>query len=271
MGSSFPWDSFDDALKERAKGLFESEGGLTSYDESAPVWKGFATRRTIKSDYESFDEMWDKIRSGGLWYRPVHRFKNWETLFKTPTGKFEFFSARIAKAINAAAQEGSLKSALEDMGVGAKGDEAFLPHYEATASSVDKKTYPLRMMPYGLINLSSTWWPNPPYLNKTLFDHQLRKNESFAEINPKTAAEYNLNEGDQVIVKSRRGEVQVKMHLFEGAMPGVVYLPLGFGHTAYDGFQRDKGVNPTEIIDGGKDPLSGQTVWWDTHVSLIKI
>jgi anaerobic selenocysteine-containing dehydrogenase len=271
VGSSFPWDNFEDALKARAKGLFESDGGLTSYNESAPVWKGFATRKTVKSDYASFDEMWDKIKSGGLWYRPVHKFKNWETLFKTPTGKFEFFSTRIGKAVNTAAQESSLKSALKEMGIGAKGDEAFMPHYEAAVSSVDSKEYPLRMMPYELINLSSAWSPNPPYLNKTLFDHQLRKNESFAEINPKTAAEYDLKEGDRVILKSSKGEAQVRVNLFEGAMPGVVYLPLGFGHTAYDGFQRDKGVNPTEIIDGGKDPLSGQTVWWDTRVRLIKI
>ena len=146
-----------------------------------------------------------------------------------------------------------------------------MPHYEAAVTSADITKYPLRMMPYELINLSSTWSPNPPYLNKTLFDHQLRKNESFAEINPKTAAEYDLKEGDRVILKSAKGEVQVRVNLFEGAMPGVVYLPLGLGHTAYDGFQRDKGVNPTEIIDGGKDPLSGQTVWWDTRVRLIKI
>ncbi len=270
VDSSFPWENFEESLKRRAKGLFESGGGLTRYDESTPVWKGFAIRKSVKGDYKSFDEMWKKIKSRGLWYRPTHKFKNWGTLFKTPSGRFEFFSTRIEKAVNATARESSLKSALQDMGIGVDGDEAFMPHYEPAVSSGHTKKYPLRMMPYELINLSSAGSPNPHFLNKTLFDHQLRKNESFAEFNPKTAAEYNLKEGDRIIIESARDKVQVKVHLFEGAMPGVVYLPLGLGHTAYDDFQRGKGVNPSEIIDGGKDPLSGQTVWWNTRVRLIK-
>ena len=145
-----------------------------------------------------------------------------------------------------------------------------MPHYEAAPSDVDKEKYPLRMVPYGLINLSSDWLPNPPFLKKTLFDHQLMKNESFAEINPKTAAEHKLQQGDRVIIQSPKGEVKVRVNLFHGAMPGAVYLPMGLGHTAYDDYQRGQGVNPNEIMDGGKDPLSGQTVWWDTHVRIVK-
>ena len=93
----------------------------------------------------------------------------------------------------------------------------------------------------------------------------------FAEINPETASAYNLKEGDRVIVKSGKGQLQVRVHLFHGAMPGVVYLPMGFGHTAYDEYQRGKGVNPNDIIDGWVDPLSGQKIWWDTPVTIEKV
>ena len=72
-------------------------------------------------------------------------------------------------------------------------------------------------------------------------------------------------------IKSPKGEVTVRVNLFEGAMPGIVYLPMGLGHTAYDEFLRGKGVNPNQIIDGGKDPLSGQPVWWNTPVKLTKV
>ena len=126
------------------------------------------------------------------------------------------------------------------------------------------------MIPYQLINLSSGWLPNPPYLNKTLFDDQLRKKSSFAEINPKTADTYGLEQGDRVSIQSPKGALEVRVNLFEGAMPGVVFLPLGFGHTAYDAFSKNKGVNPLEIINGGKDPLSGQMIWWDNWVRLEK-
>ncbi|HIJ21141.1 MAG TPA: hypothetical protein HPP58_08850, partial [Deltaproteobacteria bacterium] len=60
-------------------------------------------------------------------------------------------------------------------------------------------------------------------------------------------------------------------NLYEGAMPGFVYLPLGFGHTAYDEFLKGKGANPNDIIQAGKDPLSGHPVWWNTSVKLIKV
>ncbi|MGD8229540.1 MAG: molybdopterin-dependent oxidoreductase [Desulfobacteraceae bacterium] len=270
VATSFPWKNYEDALKARAKGLFESEGGLTTWDASEPVWKNIKGRGPVNPDYTSFDDMWKKIKASGLWYRPAHNFKNWESIFKTPTGKFEFSSSRIELAVGKLAKQSSLKSALLRMGIGAEGDEAFMPHYEEAPSGGDEKEYPLLMVPYSLINLSSAWSPNPPYLNKTLFDHQLRKNDSFADINPETAFEYNLKQGDRVMIQSPKGKVEARINLFEGAMPGVLYLPVGFGHTAYDAFQRDKGVNPNEIVDGGKDPLSGQPVWWRTPVKISK-
>ncbi|MBW1672658.1 MAG: hypothetical protein JRJ45_03260, partial [Deltaproteobacteria bacterium] len=66
------------------------------------------------------------------------------------------------------------------------------------------------------------------------------------------------------------GEVSVRIHLFDGAMPGVIFIPFGLGHTAYDTYLKGKGVNPNEIIDPIEDPLSGQPVWWNTRVKVIK-
>jgi anaerobic selenocysteine-containing dehydrogenase len=126
------------------------------------------------------------------------------------------------------------------------------------------------MVPYEMINLSSGWVPSPPYLYKTILDNQLRKDTSFVEINPETASKYGLGEGDRVLIQSQKGEVEARVHLFEGAMPNVVFLPLGFGHTAYDDFQQGKGANPFELFDGTKDPLSGFPIWWNTRVQLKK-
>ena len=160
---------------------------------------------------------------------------------------------------------------LSDMGIGIMGDEAFMPHYEPANSNEEHGLYPLRMVPYELINLSNGWAPYPPYLKKTLFDNQLRKDESFVEINPKTASEYKLKQGDRVIIESTKGKAQVRVNIFDGAMPGIVYMPLGFGHTAYDDFLRGKGVNPNKITTGGRDPLSGYPIWWDTPVRITKV
>ncbi|MBN1849540.1 MAG: molybdopterin-dependent oxidoreductase [Deltaproteobacteria bacterium] len=270
VGKAFPWKNYEEVLQVRAKGLFDHSSGLTEYN-GPEAWSRISEGGNFTPDYKSFDEMWKKMISGNLWYRPAHRYGNWGGIFKTPTGKFEFFSMQIDLAVDEASRQQDKETVLMSMGIHAKGDDAFMPHFESLVSEEDHGHYPLKMVPYEMINLSSGPYPNPPYLNKTLFDNQLFGDESFIEINPRTAADYHLGQGDRVVVGSSRGEVQVRVNLFEGAMPGIVYMPLGFGHTAYDDFLRGKGVNPNRIIAGGRDPLSGYSIWWSTPVKLTKI
>ncbi len=271
VGSAFPWKDFEEVLKTRVKGLSEAQPGLTHYDGSKPVWKRMASETPVSPDYQDFDALWKEMKKGGFWYRPAHRYGDLGKIFATPSGKFEFYSRQIQSAVSNLAKKEGEQSALERMGIQAKGDEAFMPHYEAVKPGGEGSRFPLVMVPYGLINLSSNWLPPPPFLYKTLNDDQLRNKDSFAEINPRTAAKQKLKEGDLVAIESPSYRIEVRIHLFEGAMPGVVYLPMGFGHTAYDEFIREKGANPNRIISGGTDPLSGYPVWWSTPVRFQKI
>ena len=239
VAESFPWKNYEEAIKERAQGLFEVEGGLTGYDSAKPVWKRLGS--APKSDFSSPDEMWKKLKKGGFWYRPSHRFGIHDGLFKTASGKFEFCSDKIETASEAKEE-----------------------------TSEKHRSYPLIMVPYGLINVATGWVPSPPYLYKTLFDNQVRKNDSFVDVHPQTAAEYKVKQGDLVVVESSAGTVEARVNLFEGAMPGVVYLPLGFGHTGYSDYQQDKGANPNAIVAGPKDSLTGMPTWWRTPVRIKK-
>jgi len=263
VGSAFPWETFEEAIQERAKGLFEAGGGLVTYQSSAPPWKRQPLGKGPKPGYKSFDDMWDKLVSGGLWYRPVGPPRDWAGLFKTPSGRFEFYSQLIHQAIE--------KGSATEMRIVPKGDEACMAHYTAPENTAKDAQYPLTMVPYEMINLASGWIPSPPFLYKTIFETQLLKDTSFASVNPRTAAQYRLKQGDRVSVKSPGGEVQVCINLFEGAMPGIVYMPLGFGHTGYDEFLKGKGVNPNTIIQPGQDPVSGDPIWWNTPVKLVKV
>jgi len=259
--SANPVFTVPDGLQVRAKGLFDAGGGLVRYDPSNPAWK---FNDSAKPSYGSFDEMWETLKSGGMWYKPVKLATSWQTLFKTPSGKFEFVSQKLQQAVSG-------KAALARMGIRVAGVEALMGHYDAPKLGVDRSKYPLFMVPYEMINLSGGWIPTPPFLYKTIFASQLLKNESFAAMNPATAAKYRLHQGDRVVVNSPLGQLQVRVDLFEGAMPGVVYMPLGFGHTAYDEYQKDKGVNPNNIIKAVNDPVSGYPLWWNTPVTLIKV
>lgn len=268
-GSAFPWENFEEALQARAKGLFDAGGGLVRYDPSKPPWKFKPFGNDQKPSYKSFDNMWDEMKSGGMWFQPV-KLASMNGLFRTPSGKFEFVSQKLQQTINETAAQTSQKAALDQMGIRVAGAEAFMGHYAAPKLGVDRSKYPLFMVPYEMINLSSGWIASPPFLYKTIFATQLLKEESFAAVNPETAAKYKLQQGDRAIVKSPVGELQVRIDLFEGAMPDMVYMPLGFGHTAYDEYQKGKGVNPNNIVKALNDPVSGYPLWWNTPVTLIK-
>ncbi len=271
VNSDFPWDNFEEVLKTRAKGLFDAGGGLVASYDGVPAWKWQKQESIPEPDYDSFDDMWGKIKSGGFWYKPICFSNKRESLFKTPTNKFEFYCNKINRAFNEYSKETFEKRALENMGIGVEGDEISMPHYEEVSFPGRRSKYKLKMMPYDQINLASGWVPSAPFQYKTILDNQLLKNESFATINPKTASEYELEQGDSVLVQSIKGTLQVRVDLSEGAMPGIVYLPTGFGHTAYDEFIRGKGVNPNDIIQARKDPLSGHPLWWDTPVKISKV
>lgn len=268
LGASFPWKNYESLLKDRVKGLFEAGEGRVKYNPSKPAWQEMNVAGGGNPGYNSFDDMWKKIKAGGFWYRPVHQFGSWESLFKTPSGKFEFFSSRIEMAFKSLVENHLVPEILHQWGLNASGDEIFMPHYEKAVS--DDAQYPLQLMPYGMINLTNGRVPNPPYLYKTILDSQLSKSESFVEINPETARKAHLTKGDRVIVESANGSLKARVNVFEGAMPGVVFMPMGFGHTAYDDYNRNKGVNPNDIIVERTAPLSGQQAWWETRVRIRK-
>ncbi len=263
---AFPWKNYEAVLKERVKGLYAAGDGKIAYaDDDAPAWKwGQGSGKGV----ESFDRLWRTLKSGGFWYRPVAPPKDGQRIFKTPTNKFEFYSTQIELAVNKYTEIHSQEAARKAFGVEEQGDAVFMPHYEAVKGHASP--YALTLVPYEIINLSSDQVPSPPFLYKTLFDHQLLGNDSFAAVNPKTASAYHIQQGDMMTVESATGAVQVRAQLTEGAMPGMVYMPMGFGHTAYDEFIQGKGVNPNDIIDVAEDPLSGQPMWWTTPVNIKK-
>ncbi len=257
---SFPWKNYEEVLKVRARGLFDSGEGTLNYNPSATPWKLIKNDTKVKPDYSSFDNMWGRLKKGGIWYNPTSGIKPGKDLFTTESGKFEFFSNRLKSAFETSSEKPELSAPEEIL---------FLPHFEPGEKA--EGIYPLKMIPYELINLSSGWLPDPPYLYKTLFDDQLRKDDSFVEINPATARKYELKEGDKITIASEKGSVEAKVRLFEGAMPDVVYMPMGFGHTAFDDFVRGKGCNPNSLMGAYTDPLSGQTAWWNTPVRIKKV
>jgi anaerobic selenocysteine-containing dehydrogenase len=113
--------------------------------------------------------------------------------------------------------------------------------------------------------------PMSPYQLKILDNTTLaHKDQLVAEINPKTAHEMHLGEGDVVEIVSAAGQIKARLHFYNGAAPGMVFVPVGLGHTAFGMYLKDKGANFFEAVEIAADPGSGLPQWALTPVSIAK-
>ena len=62
----------------------------------------------------------------------------------------------------------------------------------------------------------------------------------------------------------------MRVHLSDGLMPGLVAIPRGLGHTAYDRYLAQKGVNANDLIGSVEDAASGLDATWGILASLVK-
>ena len=107
-------------------------------------------------------------------------------------------------------------------------------------------------------------------MTKYLGEETLTANELMAQIHPATAKKFGLTRGDAVELQSAEGSIKARLHLFEGAMPGVVFVPLGMGHQAFDPTLKNRGANPYPMLDKVVDPASGWPISWATRVKIKK-
>lgn len=247
IGAALPWKSYDAYLKERVNGLASSGKGAVS-EKEAVQFEALKAGRSPSKNFSDGADLWKKLSAGGCWYdAPIDPSKD----LKSASGKFEF-----------AAQM------LQEKGLSATDDLVYLPHFAPLAPSGDDKEYPLLLLSYEMMDLTPGYLANPPFMTKTLWDFVLKGNDLFVQINPKTAASLGVGEGDKVAIKTAQGEASVRVHLYPGARAGVIYIPRGLGHTAYDEYIRDKGINANKLVEVQLDPVTGLGTVWTTRAQL---
>ncbi|MBW1860481.1 MAG: hypothetical protein JRI70_10570, partial [Deltaproteobacteria bacterium] len=161
-------------------------------------------------DYESvlkdtMGEKWDTLKEMGYVAEADYTLSTWGSTFGTPSGKFEFYVSTFDQAG---------KEISEDVG--------YLPHYQPIKPEGNAVIYPLILIPTELMRLADGAVGNPPFCTKTIDENELKGNDLFVEVNPKTAAEYGLSEGRHAMLTTPKGKGTVLVHLSEGIMPGLV-------------------------------------------------
>jgi anaerobic selenocysteine-containing dehydrogenase len=200
---------------------------------------------------ETIGEKWDALEKAGYVEdaKPAS-----EGVFGTPSGKFEFYI-----------------SAFDQVGMKITKDVEYLPHYEPVKPEGDASLYPLILIPTELMRLADGAIGNPPFCTKTLEENELKGNELFVEINPVTAADHGLSEGVRATLATPKGKAKVLVHLSEGIMPGVIGIPKGLGHKAYDDYLAGKGVSANSLMGVVEDPISGLCATWGIRAKLTRV
>ena len=134
----------------------------------------------------------------------------------------------------------------------------------------DTGEYPLVLIPYDSIRLAGSYAADTPFMMKTVPDTVLAKMGGCVEMNPDTAAETGLHDGDTAILSTPNGKARVVVQTNHGLMPGVIAMPRGLGHTATNAFVAGKGTNINELIGSVEDPASGMDAAWGIRAQLAK-
>ena len=191
---------------------------------------------------ETLEDNWDELEEAGFWVDNGFTPAAWPEAFETESSAFEFVNRTIGS----------------------------WSRFSPVKAEGDKTVYPYTLIPYDSMRLATGYIGSPPFLIKSVEDTVLKGNDVFVEVNPKTADEQGLKDGDTVMLSTPKGKAKARVRLFEGVMPNVVALPRGLGHTANDQFIAGKGINFNQLIGPVADSASGLDAAWGIHVKLDK-
>jgi len=191
---------------------------------------------------QSLADKWDGLVEDGYWVDSEFSQTALTQHFETDSSKFEFSNSDISD----------------------------LPVYHSVRIPGDESFYPLLLVPYDTMRLASGYVGSPPFLVKALEDTVLKGNDLLVEVNPATAKKLGLSDQKYARLTTARGSAKVRIYFFDGIMPGVIAIPRGLGHTAYDNFLAGKGVNYNTLSEPLEDAATGLDAAWGVRAKLTK-
>lgn len=149
-------------------------------------------------------------------------------------------------------------------------DQTLNDSTQSNEQELDKAKPTFRLIGRRNVFTNNSWMHQVPNLNKS---KQVR---CTAMLNPEDAKALGLQNGDQICVRSRVGEIELPVEITDTMMPGVVSIPHGFGHTKSDTHlptaESKPGVSVNDITDFMRiDELTGNAAFSGLPVSITRI
>ena len=134
----------------------------------------------------------------------------------------------------------------------------------------DESEYPFVLHPFLTATFLDGRGANLPWLQELPDPLTSVVYGSWAELNPATASELGIEEGDVLELTSPAGSMRVPALIFPAIRPGVVGVPVGQGHGSYGRYAANRGANPIQIVDMQTGDQAGDLAWAATRVKLRK-
>jgi len=191
-------------------------------------WREEYAARNSGATDQDFEEFWQAVLEAGVWGEP----------------------GAVARAVPSSS---STIASISDPSSNFAGDE---------------DDYPFVLHPYLSTTLLDGRGANLPWLQELPDPMTSVAYGSWAELNPHTADELGIREGDVLDIESPAGVVRVPALIFPAIRPGVVAIPVGQGHDAYGRYASGRGVNPIHIVATLADEQTGDLAWAATRVKI---
>jgi anaerobic selenocysteine-containing dehydrogenase len=232
----------------------------------------------LKARLQDVGATWDTLTELGLWIVPPDKFAErgsdpWingvvgRDRQRAPRdGYFDFFSRELQCLLDAADE-----FTLQRLGIQARSDELFMPHYEPVSYHGDENEYPFLLNVVTLMSLGPySANANMPTLQEISGMAVDETWDSWLEMNPESAHRLGLEDKEPVWVESPFGRARTKVRLVRGLRPDVVNLPYNQGHRAVGRWAKDRGVNGLELMGPNTEPLTGLAAFTNTRAKVYR-
>jgi len=261
MAVALPWSDSKQAVDAVCRELFDGATGAAFGSANEESWAQLLESRGWRAPFaESFKAFKRDLLAGGGWTDPNYFHREWDRVFRIPSGKFAFSSALLARSFEVTPEANEA----------AAGEQQCLP-YCASRKETPDGMYPLELYIYPLPVLVGVASPNLPWLNDIAGAYMFEKWCTWVEIHPETAERFELTEHDHVAVRTSRGELVLPVKIYAGLMPEVIAIPFGFGHRTGGRWCKGIGENPADLVEARRDPLTGRSLWHGTRASIRKV
>jgi len=137
--------------------------------------------------------------------------------------------------------------------------------------SGDAQRFPLLFQPYLSLQYHDGSGSNLPWMQELPDPVSSAMWDLPLEIDVQTAAKLNLTTGDWVRLESAAGSLEAPAYVHPAALPGVVSMAIGEGHTRYGRYASGRGANPLSILVPAWENETGSLAFGATRVQVARL